>query len=236
MEKETKEITLKTIVSIVLVIAAIVIAFFLIDHLLKGYILGEEDKYVFFKDILIINLSIMAVFFAAIVFWIQLYIKENVENSINENLKNHIKKDVKNPSVNRDKENSRYLLGSAILNDGYTIWLTYDATKKKEVLDAAIDQTRVAFTFITDLEDTDDTYLKYARAKCETKNNLGYYLAARGKFEDKAEAITCAQYIKNKLEVFPEDYAEWMDTYNYIMSKKWGLTDAGAQDLGVQDQ
>ena len=225
MEKETKKIVLTTIVCIVVVFVAIVVAFFLIDYLLKGYILEEDAKYEFFRDILIINLSIIAVIFGTIVFWIQLYIVEKVEN--------HVVNRVKEPLEHQDFEYLDYIQGTTLLDNGYILWLNYKATQKIDLLNAAIEQTKIAYTNIKKLDDENP---RYVLAKCQTKNNLGYYLAARGKPEDKEYAIKCAEFINTKLDDFLEYQASWMHTYKYIMSKNWEITDADSQDPKVQDQ
>ncbi|NAS88296.1 hypothetical protein C4E24_00920 [ANME-1 cluster archaeon AG-394-G21] len=212
----------KIIVSIAVVFVAIFTAFYLVDILLNEYHLGKEDKYEFFRDIIIINLSIIGVIFAAIIFWIQLYITEKIKNDVEDQLKH------------RDDVYLDYVQGTTLLTNGYILWLTYDTTGEETLLNAAIAQTELAYTYIKGLDDKDP---RYVLAKCQTKNNWGYYLAAKEKPEDKEYAIRCAEFIKNKIDDYPDYRAEWMDTYKYIMSKKWEIkAHAGSQGPKAQDQ
>ena len=199
---------LATIAIIIVFISAILFAPLLVT-LIKGYFLEAEDKYEFFRDILFINLSIMAVLFAAIVFWIHLFIIESVKNA------------VEKPLEERDVSFSHYIQGLTLLNNGYSCWLTYVTTGDEKLLDAAIAQTELAYYHVEMLTDENSDYILI---KCQTRNNLGYYLAARGKFEDKAEAIAYANYIKKRIGNYPEHRTDWLETHNYIMSKKWEIT------------
>jgi magnesium-transporting ATPase (P-type) len=215
MEEVAKKIRpwVKTIlvscIAIAGIISAIVVAYFYVTTLLKGYSLGAEDKYEFFRDILIITLSIMAVFFAAIVFWIHVFISERVEN--------RVENSVGDQSKRQDEKFFKYTLGTSLLNNGFIFWKLYQTTKEEPYLNSAIQLTEEA-NFI--LKGLDEKVSAHKLAKCQTMNNLGFYLAKRGKPEDIQYAITCAEFILKRLESFPEQRASWMDTYEYIMSKK----------------
>lgn len=220
MEEVAKKIRprVKTILATIAIIAGfsvIVVAYFSVTTLLEGYSLGAEDKYVFFRDILIINLSIMAIFFAAIVVWIHIFITERVEN--------HVENRVGSQSIRRDKVILNYTIGASQLNNGFSFWQLYQATQKehldiaKNYLNIAIQVTEYANYHFKGL---DEKKYEYKLAKCQTMNNLGYYLAERGKPEDIQYAITCAEFILKRIESFPEHRASWMRTCEYIKSKK----------------
>lgn len=202
----------KTILATIAIIAAFIGAFYFgpfLATLLKGYLLGAEDKYAFFRDILLINLSIMAIIFGAIAVWIHVFISERVEN--------RIEKSVGNQSESRDKNYFKYTLGTAQLNNGYIFWQLYKTTKEKQFLNSAIQLTEEANFLFKGL---DEKVYAYKLAKCQIMNNLGYYLAEKGNPKDIQYAITCGEFILKRLESFPEKRASWMDTYEYIKSKK----------------
>ena len=200
---------LVTILSIAGIISAIVFAYFSVTTLLKGYSLEAEDKYLFFKDILIINLTIIGVIFAAIVFWIHVFITERIKNDIEKSLKE------------RDVFFSDYVQGIALLNDSYILWLTYESTEEKKFLNAAIEHAVLAFKHAELITEENDDYILI---KCQIRNNLGYYLAVRGDKDDKEFAIECADFIKKRVKHYPEKETAWLDTYNGIMSTEWGIT------------
>jgi hypothetical protein len=208
---------LVTILSIAGIISAIVVAYLYVTTLLKGYSLGAEDKYLFFRDILIINLAIITVIFGAIAVWIHVYITERVKNAVTK------------PLEERDDSFSHYVQGMTLLNVGYSFWVTYDKTKEENFLDAAIDQTERAYTHVGKLIDENSDYILI---KCQTRNNLGYYLAERRYYKDKEFAIGCAKYIKERIDDYPDYRASWIGTHDFIMSKKWEIT----INQKVQDQ
>ena len=156
---------LATIAIITAFISAIVFAPFLAT-LLRGYLLGAEDKYEFFRDILIINLAIMGIFFTAIVVWIHIFITDRVKDA------------VALPLEKRDDSYSHYAHGLTLLNTGYICWLSYKSTMKealldgafrgKDFLDLAIDQTERAYNHAEMLTDVES---RYKLLKCQTRNN-----------------------------------------------------------------
>ena len=148
--------------------------------------------------------------FAAIVFWIHIFVTERIKNAVTK------------PLEERDVSFSNYIQGLTLLNNGYSCWLIYETTGKEKDLDAAIEQTELAYDHVEMLTDGENS--NYLLIKCQTRNNLGYYLAAREYYEDKEFAIDCANYIKKRIENYPEHRAEWINTHDYIMSKKWEIT------------
>ena len=212
MEKIAKKIRpwvktiIATMVSLFAIISAIVFAYFSVTTLLKGYSLEAEDKYLFFKDILLINLTIIGVIFAAIVFWIHVFITERIKNNVTKSL------------VERDVSITDYVQGLALLNDGFTCWMTYKTFGKGIFLDLAINLTKKAKAYVWNLTDENPRNLEI---KCQTMNNLGYYLAERANKKDKEFAIWCANYINDRIVDYPEYQAHWTCTYDFITSRKW---------------
>jgi hypothetical protein len=90
-------------------------------------------------------------------------------------------------------------------------------TKRPEFLDSAIHFTDLAYSrYIVNLDEKES---RNKVSKCQTMNNLGYYLAARGKPEDKEFAKYCAEFIRECIEKYPLKKAGWQETYNHIFNK-----------------
>jgi hypothetical protein len=54
---------------------------------------------------------------------------------------------------------------------------------------------------------------------CKIRNNLGYYLAERGRGEDKQLAIECSDYVNENLIKYPSFASDYQDTIDFIKSK-----------------
>ena len=100
---------------------------------------------------------------------------------------------------------------------GYAFWRTYAATEQISFLEEAIRFTEMAYT--RHAARLDERQPENQRLICDIRNNLGYYLAARKKPEDRALARYCAEYIANKITAHPDVADTWQDTYDFIMQQ-----------------
>jgi hypothetical protein len=179
--------------------------------LLGGYIYSfivphpeVTEKYEIFRDVLTIVLAIAALFIAAAGYCIYRYLDERITR--------HAIEAADSAARIEGHFSSAYSLGQS----GYIYWRTYKKTKDTDYLENAISFTELAYRHAIWLN---EQQREHQRLICAIRNNLGYYLAERGKMEDGTLARECAAYIKRKIVDFPEARAMWEDTYSFILEK-----------------
>ena len=145
---------------------------------------------------------------AAVVYGICRYISARVVSHIESSVESILKK--------RENEIIKYGSGSLFLNLGYNTWVTFKDTGETAHMETAISLTEHAYSIVSEL---DERETRNELLKCEIMNNLGYYLAERGKPEDREFARDCAQYIRDKIQKHPKRRTLWQHTYDFIFTK-----------------
>lgn len=183
------------------------VAIFIIP-LLNSYIILHQiaERYEIFKELFTFILAITGV--VAVGYGIYRYISKRFVSHIESSVESSLKKE--------EKEIVNYGSGSLFLNLGYNTWQTYKVTRESEHLETAVFLTEKAYSIVSEL---DERETRNELLKCEIMNNLGYYLAERGRGEDREFARDCAQFIRNKIQKYPDKRASWQDTYDYILLK-----------------
>ena len=193
-------------------IGAGVLFILLLLALLGGYIYSfivphpeVTEKYETFRDVLTIVLAVAAVTIAAAGYGVYRYLDQRITRQAIE--------EVRSAARIERHFSSAYGLGTS----GYIYWLNYKKTTDDDYLAMAISLTELAYrehaVWLNEQE------REHQRLICTIRNNLGYYLAKRGKPEDATFARECAEYIRRKIIDFPESKEAWDDTYSFILQK-----------------
>lgn len=163
------------------------------------------DKYAIFRDVLTIVLAIAAVAIAVVGYVVYRYLDEHITRHAIEEVRSAARVE-------------RYLSSAyRLVSSGYTYWVHYTNTKEKNSLELAISITERAYTeHAVHLDEHDREHQELI---CTIKNNLGYYLAERGKPEDGHVAHQCVEYIRSKEIDFPKRKTFWEDTYRFVINK-----------------
>lgn len=166
------------------------------------------DKYEVFRDVLIIVLTVLIIGLTiiSIVIGVFAYLTYRYASS-------WIERRVKEVAETERHYSSAYILTTS----GYVYWLDYTKTKDNEYLEKAINLTERAYSEHSSHLDIQER--KNQRLICVIRNNLGYYLAERGKKEDREFACECAEYIRSKIIDFPEVKGRFADTIAFIKQR-----------------
>ena len=97
---------------------------------------------------------------------------------------------------------------------GYVFWGKYKRRKEEtQYLDLAIEVTGYGLGYMSRLP---EKKRENQRLLCTIKNNLAYYLATRNDPADKELAKQYAEYIRTKIQTFPDEKQRWLDTFNFV--------------------
>ena len=203
---------------LVFVIVIIAILIFVGLHIIGGYEVSEGYK--LFRDILVIFLTILGLAMTALGYGIYQSILKHAEKSM------------------KKREEDFILFSTALLflNMGFFHWQHYEIDYEKEVKEEnkqkayalqeenkqkpyalhhrklAIDLTEDAYTLVLKL---DESERRNEQLKCQIMNNLGWYLAEGD--EDREFSKRCAQYLRERIDKFPDKRKEWQHTINQII-------------------
>ncbi len=171
------------------------------------YQVGEG--YELFRDILTTILAIAGLAIAILGYGIYQYILENVSSRVEREMKEW--KNVVESRMKKLEDKGEFFSNALVsLNIGFTYWLTYKKdTNQKQPLYIAINRTEIAYKDVIMLDESEP---ENEKLKCQVINNLGYYLAERGDAADREFAIKCAEFIKGKIDKYPDERKEWQDT------------------------
>jgi hypothetical protein len=224
LEGSTKGAPRYIILLYILIIALIAILILVGLQIIGGYEVSEG--YELFRDILTIILAVLGLSIAILGYLIYEFIlhsaKGKVEKweadfqgdieKVHKDFQDKIEKvhkDFQDKVEKEHKDFSVYSTSMLYLNIGTSIWMEYVFEKKPKKLEYAIDITRKAYM---DIQTLDEENKLYERLKCETMNNLGYYLAERKHDSDREFANQCAEFIKKKIRDYPKSSTNWQDT------------------------
>lgn len=214
MEK-IRDIPKIKVVCVVFVALYIILLIILIgSYLTKDYQIA--DKYEILRDILTIILAVAGVGIAALGYVIYLFILEHAQTRLDKwesQMDSRLKEWESQIDRKHKKKRKEFLLFSSSMlftNIGYSTWMIYETTKKSEQLEYAIKITENAYSYVKKL---DEKVPSYELLKCQILNNLCWYLVERGKEEDRELIKGYAEYIKERIQKYPEKGVEWRDTY-----------------------
>ena len=176
--------------SIILSIIAILLIGLFIGYLLWGptWQIPQEFKYDVLKDTLIIVLTFAAIAIAALGAAVYVIVRQRLERETGKQITN---------------ESKRWIVWLASLT-GQKFW-------EMDKRDQAIKLTEEAYEYAQEL---DEKELKNQKLLGEIRNNLAcYYVETRQKAEN---AQGLAAYIHNISHKFPEQRADWEDTYRKV--------------------
>jgi hypothetical protein len=197
---------------------SLIIVLIAILSLVGFHIIGEyeiSEGYELFRDILATILAIAGLAIAILGYGIYQFILENVSSRVEREMKEW--KNVVDSRLKKIEDKGEFFSNALVsLNIGFTYWLTYKDTNQKQPLYTAIDLTEIAYNDVIRLDESEP---ENEKLKCQVMNNLGYYLAERGNPEDREFAIKCAEFIKEKIDKYPDKRKLWQDTYDYIIKK-----------------
>ena len=208
------------LVFLVFVIIAILILIGLL--IIGGYKVSEG--YELFRDILTIVLAVLGLSIAIVGYLIYEFILHSAKGKVEEwaadfqDKIEKVHKDFQDKIEKEQKDFSLYSNSMLFLNLGTSIWMEYVDKKNPEKLKYAINVTHRAYL---DTQGLDEGNKRYERLKCETMNNLGYYLAERKQDTDRKLANQCAEFILKKIPYYEESATNWKDTYDFI-KKRYG--------------
>jgi hypothetical protein len=115
------------------------------------------------------------------------------------------------------EEISSYLFAHIYTPISYLHWFNWRSTEDSRNLDSAIEFAQKAFERYERFIDEYDP--KSILLVCFIRNNWGYFLAERGREEDRELALSSAEYLRENLYRFPERAVTWRDTINFIESR-----------------
>ena len=161
-----------------------------------------QFKYDILKDTLIVVLSVVAVVMAIVGYGIYLILSERLRADA-----------AMAARVESLKGSIRLFLVS-----GYTYWEHYDTASDKmpKHLEMAIELTERALHSYNALPESEAKKRENEKECYRIKNNLAYYLAERKNPEDKSRAKEYADYIYGGFSKYPEEKANWLDTYDFV--------------------
>lgn len=202
------------IILLYILIIALIASFILIGlHMIGGYKVSEG--YELFRDVLTAILAITGLAIAILGYGIYQFILENVSSRVEREMEEW--KNVVDSKIKKLEDKAEFFSNALVsLNIGFTYWLTYKNTNQKQPLYIAIDLTEIAYKDVIRLDESEP---ENEKLKCQVMNNLGYYLAERGNPEDREFAIKCAEFIKGKIDKYPDKRKDWQDTYDHIIKK-----------------
>ncbi len=152
-----------------------------------------------FRDVLTIVLAIAGVVIAAVGYLVYRLASERIE-----------RRALREVSIEMQKSTARLLTYI-----GYVYWVDFDCTGETRYREQAIDLTRRAHDrYARELDERERENQLLIGA---IRNNLAYYLAHRGKPEDRNLARGYAEYIHSISQNFPEEREEWEDTYKFVL-------------------
>jgi len=184
------------------------------------YKIGEGEAYALFRDILIIFMTMLGLALTALGYGIYQSILKHAEKSMKK----------------REEDFIVFSTALLFLNMGYFHWQHYEIDYEEEVKkenkqkayalqeenkqkpyalhhrNLAIDLTKEAYKIVLKL---DVSERRNEELKCQIMNNLGWYLAEGDK--DNKFSKRCAQYLKERIDKFPDRGEEWQDTINNII-------------------
>jgi ABC-type multidrug transport system fused ATPase/permease subunit len=233
LERSTIGLPRYIIILYILIIAPIAIL------ILVGFgIIGKyevREGYELFRDILTIILAVLGLSIAILGYLIYAFILHSAKGKVEEwaadfqdkiekvhkdfqDKIEKVHKDFQDKIEKEQKDFSLYSNSMLFLNLGTSIWMEYVDKKKPEKLEYAINVTHRAYL---DTQGLDEGNKRYERLKCETMNNLGYYLAERKQDTDRKLANQCAEFILKKIPYYEESATNWKHTYDFI-KKRYG--------------
>ena len=194
----------KAYVGLIILTASLVIFILFISYLIWGktWQVPSELKYDIFKDTLIIVLVIATFVIAIVGYGIYLILSGRLRAAA-----------AVAASIESLKGSVRLFLVS-----GYTCWEHYEITGNKipKYLEMAIELTGRAFHTYNALPESEAKKRENEKECYRIKNNLAYYLAERKKPEDKDTAKEYADCIHDGFSKYPEEKANWLDTYDFV--------------------
>lgn len=165
-------------------------------------------NYILFRDLLTIILAVAGVSIAAGGYLVYRVLEGIVERRAESKY-----------SEMRSADEAQRLRSTASIDiqAGYTYWLFYQNTGNTAFRESAIQRTeRAYFRHAVNL---DEEVRANQLVLCIIKNNLAYYYAERHRRKDRKISRDYAEYIYNKISIFPDKRDTWEDTYNFVMSR-----------------
>jgi hypothetical protein len=163
---------------------------------------GASNDYDIFKDVLATSLAILSLVMA--IAGALLYM--------------HIKNRLQIIAHSETEERGNKIAASLYNAMSYSFWLNYKTTNDSTYLEYAINFVKRGYEeYYEKIVDKDNW--ENEKLLCKIRNNLGYYLAERGKEGDKEFVIECADYINENLVKYPSYAAEYQDTIDFIRKK-----------------
>jgi len=98
---------------------------------------------------------------------------------------------------------------------GYVYWVDFECTKDARYIEQAIDLTKGAHDVCA--RELDERERENELLIGAIRNNLAYYLAKRGRPEDRSLSRGYAEYIHSRSQNFPEQREDWEDTYRFVL-------------------
>lgn len=100
---------------------------------------------------------------------------------------------------------------------GWSYWQRYEQTKNPEYLELAIDMTQRALTIHVPHLDKHNPMDE--EIICDIRNAIAWYLAARGKPEDKVLALACIEYLRQRMAKYEKHRKAWEDTCRFVSER-----------------
>jgi len=150
-----------------------------------------------FRDILAINLATAGLFISVLSYSAYRILSIRLEQ--------------KTADFFRNKED--FLFARLFSSISFTHYIEYELSKNFDYLEVAILQAKKAHSFSRHLDSHD---LDNLELQIDVLNNLCYYLASRGKKEDRDTALEYANVINKNIPLFPEkEDVLWLDTVTF---------------------
>lgn len=198
----------------IIIIALVGIFSFLCIYIYKFAITSYKiaNQYELFRDILVVVLAIVGVVIAVTCLLVHRVILAQIEKA-SDQVSSEFAEKMKKVTWGSRAHTERVV--------GYLMWTQYvvtrDPEEKAKLLNSAIKRTeRAYFDFACRL---DESVPENEGLICNIKNNLAYFYAEKHNLADKEIAREYANYIYKKSKKYPVFEADWVDTYNFVMSK-----------------
>ncbi len=120
--------------------------------------------------------------------------------------------------VDKEREFSK---AEILLTQGYLLWRIYEKHKDNNLLTEAITYTEGVIIILNPFERK--LQRKYGKFICIAKGNLAYYLAERGRTDDKEKIKALMGYVLTKKRKYPSCAKLWTDDCSIISQKFPGL-------------
>ena len=212
--KITGKIFARVMVVGLMTIVLVGILSFLFIYIRKFAISSYEigNQYELFRDMLVAVLAIVGVVIAITCLLVHRAILGEIEKA-SERASFEFAEKMKKVTWNSRAHTERVI--------GYLMWTQYVMTKvpkeRADLLNSAIKRTeRAYFDFACKL---DETVPENEVLICGIKNNLAYFYAQRQLPADKKIALEYANCIYRKSKKYPVCEDDWVDTYNFVVSR-----------------